>query len=200
MFDRALCACLGLTLIFCVGVGSPVLAYKWPGDGPSPGGAISAKVIGQYCSGILSSTEIAELDAYLAKAASELAQKEEAKKGSGFSSQSFETFRKGLTKDYESKYRDPKACDADATEEARVRLEPLLIPIASVKIAFMRSFVGRVKRGNVILKFRKRVGDRIWPVIDREPVREDVSVFDNRHSEEVQLRLIRSGFAVELLD
>jgi hypothetical protein len=138
MFDSAVWARLGVILLFCFGAGSPVMAYKWPGDTESPGGAISAKVIGQYCSGVLSPSEIAELDAYLAKAASELAQKEEAKKGSGFSSQSFETFSKALTKDYETKYRDPKACDAGATEEARDMLQRVRKAMAAGTPLFAR--------------------------------------------------------------
>jgi hypothetical protein len=123
MFDGAVCARLGVILFFCFGADSPVMADKWPGDTPSPGGAISAKVVGQYCSGVLSPSEIAELDAYLAKAASELAQKEEAKEGSGFSSQSFEKFSKALAEDYGTKYRDPKACNAGASEDARDMLQ-----------------------------------------------------------------------------
>ncbi len=47
------------------------LAYVYGAQGVSPGGVIAAKAIGQYCSGSLTTSEIGELDAYLAKAAKE---------------------------------------------------------------------------------------------------------------------------------
>jgi hypothetical protein len=112
-------------LVLCMTLATPAMAYKWPGDSPSLGGAISAKVIGKSCPGVLSAAEIAELEAYLARAASEQARenKERAGKDASYRPLPFDTFSADLTARYESKFRDPKACDADAAEEARDMLQ-----------------------------------------------------------------------------
>jgi hypothetical protein len=99
------------------------MAYKWPGDDAGPGGAVAAKVIGLQCPDVLSASDIGELDAYLAKAASEWAKRAETQKKSGDRSPSLDTIIRGLTETYTKKYRDPKACDADATEAARDMLQ-----------------------------------------------------------------------------
>jgi len=43
MLHRASSARLGLILVLCGSIAAPAMAYKWPGDGPSPGGALAAK-------------------------------------------------------------------------------------------------------------------------------------------------------------
>ena len=92
-----------------------------PGDGPDQAPVIWAKVAGQYCSGFLSVSEIGELDAFLAKAASELAQIEEAEKGP--EGLSFAELAKVISKDAEKKYRDPQNCDDSARQNAQWALQ-----------------------------------------------------------------------------
>ena len=86
------------------------MAYKWPGDGPAPGAAISSIVIGKYCPNILSASEVAELEAYLAKAKAELAQQdEEAKrKDSSYQPLQFDDFRRRYSEDIEKRFGDSK--------------------------------------------------------------------------------------------
>ena len=98
------------------------LAYVYEGQGASPGGVIAAKAIGKYCSGSLSASEIGELDAYLAKAAKEWLEGEEAKKqkNKDYQPLSFEKkFVDPVTDVFAKKYSDPKNCGAGATEAAR---------------------------------------------------------------------------------
>ena len=49
--------CLGLA--FCLLGSRDALAGKWPGEGASFGGAIAARVIGQLCPSVLSTSDIA---------------------------------------------------------------------------------------------------------------------------------------------
>lgn len=94
---------------------------KWPGDVASPGSALDAKAIGQECR-ILNAQEIAELDAYLAKARAEMARKNPAF--------DFDDFVARLFPQYVARYHDnPIACTAAAAEEARDTL-------AKVRTAF----------------------------------------------------------------
>jgi hypothetical protein len=120
---------VGVSFAFVLGglLITPAMAYKWPGDGASVGSVLSAKIIGQQCQGVLSASEIAELDAYLAKAASEWAADAA---NAGFS---FEKFVSGLSADYAAKFRDPKACDGDATEEAQDTLQRVRKAMATGK-------------------------------------------------------------------
>ncbi len=83
---------------------------KWPGDVPSPGSALAAKAIGQECR-MLTASEIGELDAYLAKAGSEITRRD-----SGFDFHGFET---DLYARYVADYRKSGACTADAAELAK---------------------------------------------------------------------------------
>jgi hypothetical protein len=124
MSRLSICACPGLALIIFFLTSVPATAYKWPGQEASLGGAISAEVIGQRCPGVLSASEVGELDAYIVKVASELAKQEETKKkDSGHRPFSYEEFRNNLTGDYEKKLSDPKNCNADAAEEAQDMLQ-----------------------------------------------------------------------------
>jgi hypothetical protein len=123
MFHRTSSARLGLTLGLCGSVAAPASAYKWPGDSASLGSAIAAKVIGHQCAGALSASDIGELDAYLAKAVSELAKKPDAMKNNVKGTPFHEVMVRDLTETYTKKYRDPKACDADAAEEAQDTLQ-----------------------------------------------------------------------------
>ncbi len=66
--------------MLCACAAAPASAYRWPGDSAGLGSAIAAKVIGQQCAGLLSASDMREVDAYLAKAASELAKKPDAQK------------------------------------------------------------------------------------------------------------------------
>jgi hypothetical protein len=96
---------------------TPAAAYKWPGAGASPGAAISAKVIGKNCPAMLTAAEIAELDAYIARAISELeARGEENPSSRPFS---YRTFVTNLEADYERSFKDGRPCDAGAAEEAQ---------------------------------------------------------------------------------
>jgi hypothetical protein len=106
---------------------TPATAYKWPGDGASVGSALSAKIIGQQCQGLLSASEIVELDAFLAKAASEWIA------DASSPSISFERFVSGLSAEYVAKYRDPKACDAEAIEEPQDTLQRVRKAMATGK-------------------------------------------------------------------
>ena len=98
-------------------------AYKFPGDDPSLGSAVATKIIGQFCSGTLSQSESAEIDAYIAKATSEWQKNEERKKNKGYSSLSAQEIVRILTQTYSDKYKSTSACDDGATEEARDTLE-----------------------------------------------------------------------------
>lgn len=104
---------------------SPAGAGKWPGTQASPGAALAAKAIGQACKGVLAPSQIAELDAYLAKAAAE------AKTDPAMRGFSFDRFVRELSADYAARYRDAKECNADATEEARDSLKRVRAAMAS---------------------------------------------------------------------
>jgi hypothetical protein len=123
MIQRTIATLLGLSIL--LGVTAPAQAYKWPGRAPAPGGAISAKVIGQNCAGVLSGHEIGEIDAYLGKAGRELDARAEP------GAPNFETFASGLTATYQAKFGDPAACDADAVEEARDMLQRIRLAMVS---------------------------------------------------------------------
>src|SRR5262245_4198107 len=115
----SLTVCLGLLAAFCGGTAAPAAAYKWPGETAGLGRAISAKVIGQHCAGLLSASEIREVDAYLAKATSELATKQDAHTTSPDGLPLHERLMRRLAEIYAKKYADPTACDADTAEEAQ---------------------------------------------------------------------------------
>lgn len=110
--------CLGLG---CCLLGSrDALAGKWPGEGASFGGAIAAKVVGQRCPGVLSASDIAEIDAYIAKYSSESVALEELKsKQSGNKPFPLEQFRQSLIEKYKAMHREPRSCDANAAERAQ---------------------------------------------------------------------------------
>jgi hypothetical protein len=111
-------ACLGLALAICLP--ADAFAGRWPA---SVGGAIAAKVIGQRCPGALSPTDIAEIEAYIAKYSSEaIADAEQKAKRSGETPFPFKAFQKSLTEKYEKAYRDPQRCDADARKQAQAAL------------------------------------------------------------------------------
>jgi hypothetical protein len=130
---RSSSACLGLFLVLCGSVAAPASAYKWPGENAGLGSAIAAKVIGQQCAGLLSASDIREVDAYLAKAARELATKPDAQKNSVNGTSFHEALIRDLTETYTKKYRDPKACDADAAEEAQDTLGKIRKAMATGK-------------------------------------------------------------------
>jgi hypothetical protein len=65
---------VGSRLAIVLGTASAVLAVaslpslaRWPGDQPSPGGALAARAIGIMCLDSLSPEELYDLDLYLAK-------------------------------------------------------------------------------------------------------------------------------------
>jgi hypothetical protein len=133
MFHRTSSAHVSLMLVLCGSFAAPASAYKWPGDNASLGSAIAAKVIGQRCAGVLSASDIGEIDAYLAKAASELAKKPDARKYSVDDTPFHETLMRRLTETYTTKYRDPRACDSDAAEEAQDTLQKVRKVMAAGK-------------------------------------------------------------------
>jgi hypothetical protein len=99
---------------------APAAGYKFPGDAPSPGGALAAAAIGKLCPGTLAPAEIEELNAYLARDAAEQQKIDEERKTKDPAYKPFpsEYFRKLLFQDYEKKYSDAANCTADAAEEA----------------------------------------------------------------------------------
>ena len=125
MLLRRSTAHLGLSLLLCGPLVASAMAYKWPGDQPSLGSAVAAKVIGQQCKGVLSAAELGELDAYLSKAADELGQRQSKVSAAddGYRSPTPAAIMQLLTETYTTKYRDPRACNDDATEEARDTLD-----------------------------------------------------------------------------
>ena len=133
MFHRTASARMGLILVLSGFVAAPASAYKWPGENAGLGSAVAAKVIGQQCAGLLSASDIRELDAYLAKSASELAKKPDAMKYSVNGAPFHETLMQRLTETYTKKYSDPKACDADAFEEAQDTLQKVRKAMATGK-------------------------------------------------------------------
>lgn len=124
-----------LTALLCFPLALPAsAASSWPGDTPSIGGAIAAKVIGQQCEGVLAPAEIGELDAFLSRALHEFAHRPgidtaETKKFD-------DRFVPMLTEDYTIKYRDPAACDAAAADEARDMLRRVRVTMVSNRTIF----------------------------------------------------------------
>jgi len=103
---------------------APAHAYKFPGDGAPLGGVVATKVIAQSCAGTLTAPEIAELDAFIGKAAAAMDTKDAAdEKGRGYKTLNSGELIKALTETYTAKYRDPANCNAGSTEEARDMLE-----------------------------------------------------------------------------
>jgi hypothetical protein len=125
MSDSPLYARIALSLLLCLPAAAPATARIWEGAGASPGGAIAAKAIGQYCPGVLSRPEIDELDAYLAKDASEQRKKDDeaTQRDSGYKPFAFEEFRRNFAAHMVEKYSNAKNCDADSAEEARDMLQ-----------------------------------------------------------------------------
>lgn len=105
-------------LVLACAATQPAMAYKWPGEGPSPGGAISAKVIGEACADTLTKVELTEIDRYLERAGRELSEKYAAESG-GADMFQYDDFKTGLTATYRAKYQEPGACDHQANVEAR---------------------------------------------------------------------------------
>ena len=93
---------------------TPATADKWPADGASPGGVVWTKVIGQKCPGVLTASEMVELDAYLAKAGSEWVG------DPVLAGMSFDRFVTELSARYADDY--PQRCGEDA-EGARDMLQ-----------------------------------------------------------------------------
>ncbi|MEQ1695046.1 MAG: hypothetical protein ABL901_04320 [Hyphomicrobiaceae bacterium] len=114
---------LVLAILVATALSHSAMAYKFPGDDPAIGGAVAAKIIGQFCSGTLSETESKEIDAYLAKASIEWTKNEERQKNKGYSSPSAQDLIRMLSETYSNKYKSPSACDDGAKEEARDILE-----------------------------------------------------------------------------
>jgi hypothetical protein len=108
---------------------TPAMANSWgpSGQRPVPGSVVWARVIGQKCAGVFSTSEMAEFDAYLAQAAAEMAADP---KEAGFD---FPKFVSALSADYAQDY--PSRCDADATE-ARDILQGVKKVMASGKPLF----------------------------------------------------------------
>lgn len=120
---------LTAALVLCGPAVVPAQAYKWPGDGASPGGAIAAKVIGTQCPGVISRAEMGELDQYLARAGAELTAKYAAE-DAGSSPFQYDEFKNNLTATYEKQY-EGGACDESASEEARDMLQRVRVTMAS---------------------------------------------------------------------
>jgi hypothetical protein len=122
LFNRIRATRAALTALLSLPLTMPAFATSaWPGDSPSLGGAIAAKVIGQQCAGVLTSLEIGELDTFQSKATAELAQRPGS--GNEDGKQFTERLVRMLTQTYSTKYRGPAACDAQATVEARDMLQ-----------------------------------------------------------------------------
>ena len=134
MIKASLLARIGLMGAFYGATLAPAAAYKWPGEAASLASAISAKVIGQHCAGLLSASDIREIDAYLAKAARELEAKKPAAQTSSVDGvPSHEVLMRDLAQWYAKKYADPTTCDADAAEEAQDTLRKVRKAMASGK-------------------------------------------------------------------
>ena len=103
---------------------APAMANQWPPGEVVPGKVVWAKVVGEECSGVLTASEIAEFDAYLAKAAAEWGGNPA---NAGIS---FKKLMADMATDYASDY--PKDCAADAAE-ARDILQAVRKAMASGK-------------------------------------------------------------------
>jgi len=136
MFGWSCRARIGLIAALCGATSLPAAADKWSGDTAGLGSTTSAKVIGRHCAGILSASDIREIDAYLARAASELARKTAAEL-SGVDGVPFhELLMRQLAETYAKKYADPTACDANAAEEAQDTLRKVRKAMGSGKPLF----------------------------------------------------------------
>jgi hypothetical protein len=113
------------------------VARRHRGPSAGLGSAISAKVIGQHCAGLLSASDIREIDAYLARAASELATKPNLARSSVDGLPFHELLMRRLAAVYAKKYADPTACDADAAEEAQDTLRKVRNAMRSGKPLFL---------------------------------------------------------------
>lgn len=127
---------LGLLAALCGGTAPPAAADEWPGDTAGRASAISAKVIGQHCAGLLSASDIGEVEAYPAKAASELAAKTGAQRISPVGLPLHELVMRRQAEAYAKKYADPAACDADTAEEAQDTLRKVRNAMRSGKPLF----------------------------------------------------------------
>jgi hypothetical protein len=136
MYFHVLSVRLGLLAALCGGTAAPAAASKWPGDTAGLGSAISAQVIGQHCAGLLSASDIREVDAYLAKAASELASKHNAPTTTLDGLPIHELLMRRLAEIYAKKYADPTACDANTAEEAQDTLRKIRNVMRSGKPLF----------------------------------------------------------------
>jgi hypothetical protein len=136
MFNSSLPVRLGLLAAITGATATPTAAYKWPGDSAGLGSALSAKVIGQHCAGLLSASDIREIDAYLAKAVRELAASPEAQKSRVDGVPIHELLMRRLEGTYARKYADPTACDGDAAEEVQDTLRRVRKAMGSGKPLF----------------------------------------------------------------
>jgi hypothetical protein len=107
--------------ILFLSLAGPAMAYKWPGDGPSIGGAVAAKSIGRHCKGVLTGADMAEIETFLSKAAADYAavEKERAASRHGYKPRSLDSILAALATSYDGKYGDGGACGGSAAEEAR---------------------------------------------------------------------------------
>jgi hypothetical protein len=126
---RIVSAVAGLLLAALPAV-APAFAYKWPGERASPGGAVSARVIGEQCAGVLSSAEIAELDAFIDRAGGELTAKH-AQENGGDTPFQFEAFTSSLRDTYVADFKTPGRCNDGTAEEARDMLNRVRLAMAS---------------------------------------------------------------------
>lgn len=115
-----LCIALGMC-----GLMTTLATAERPGIAASPGGALAAKAIGLECR-VLDATEIGELDAYLALARTEISRRPGAL--------NFDQFVAELYPEYVAKYHDPRACTADAAEEARDTLARVRTAVKTGKL------------------------------------------------------------------
>jgi hypothetical protein len=99
-------------------VASLPLAAQWPGDQPSPGGALAARAIGIMCSDSLLPEELYDLDLYLAK--SRLKSRRERRP---YWEAIEQKNMPSLEAEYMAKYRNVKNCTPESTEEAKDMVE-----------------------------------------------------------------------------
>lgn len=121
--------------LLCLPLALPAsAASSWPGNTPSIGGAIAAKVIGQQCEGVLAPAEIGELDLFLSRALHEFAHRPGTNTAD---TQKFDDrFVPMLTETYTNQYRNPAACDAAAADEARDMLRRVRVTMVSSRTIF----------------------------------------------------------------
>jgi len=127
---------LGLLAALCGGTAPPAAAYKWPGDTAGRASAISAKVIGQHCAGLLSASDIGEVDAYPAKAASELAAKTGAQRISPVGLPLHELVMRRQAEAYAKKYADPWPATPIRPRRRRTRCAKFATPCGAASPCF----------------------------------------------------------------